>query len=60
MRKKWIQRAIKKPGALHRELGVPLGQKIPDKKLEKASHSSDGTLRKRANLALTLKKFKKG
>ena len=34
--KKWIQKAIKKPGALHKELGVPEGKKIPKKKLEKA------------------------
>lgn len=30
---KWIQGAIKNPGALHRELGVPMGKKIPAKKL---------------------------
>lgn len=27
--KKWIQGAIKHPGALHKELGVPKGKKIP-------------------------------
>ena len=35
--KKWIQSAIKKPGALHKSLGVPAGEKIPAKKLEKAA-----------------------
>ena len=54
--KKWISGAIKKPGALHRALGVPEGQKIPAKKLEAASKKG-GKLAKRANLAKTLKKF---
>lgn len=51
---KWIQNAIKHPGALHRELGVPEGHKIPEKKLEKAAHSDNPTERKRAVLAETL------
>lgn len=55
--KNWIAGAIKHPGALHRELGVPEGEKIPAKKLEKASHSSNHKLAKRANLAKTLKKL---
>ena len=25
----WIQKAIKKPGTLHRQLGIPKGEKIP-------------------------------
>jgi len=56
---KWIQKAINpdNKGALHRSLGVPEGKKIPEKKLEKAEHSKNGTLRKRANLAETLKRF---
>ena len=37
MAKKWIQGAIKHPGALHKELGVPEGKKIPGKKLAKAA-----------------------
>jgi hypothetical protein len=57
MAKKWIQKAIKHPGALHSQLGVPQGQKIPASKLAKASHSSNPTLRRRANLAKTLKGF---
>lgn len=56
----WIQGAIKHPGALHRELHVPQGQKIPAKKLEKAEHSSNPTERKRAILAETLKGMHKG
>jgi hypothetical protein len=54
---KWIQGAIKHPGALHMALKVPKGHKIPEMKLEKASHSSSPVMRKRANLALTLKGF---
>ena len=54
-KKNWIAGAIKHPGALHRELGVPEGKKIPAGKLEKAAHSSNPTERKRANLAKTLK-----
>lgn len=53
----WIKGAIKHPGALHRELHVPEGQKIPASKLAKAEHSNNPTLRKRANLAKTLKKI---
>lgn len=54
----WIKNAIGKPGALHKQLGVPMGQKIPAKKLAKAAKAS-GTLGKRARLAETLKGFKK-
>lgn len=57
--KKWIQGAIKKPGALHKELGVPAGKKIPEKKLKSAEHSKNPKERKRANLAETLKGFNK-
>lgn len=56
---KWIQGAIKHPGALHEQLGVPKGDKIPAKKLEKAAHSSNPTLARRARLAETLKGFHK-
>ncbi len=33
----FIQKAIKKPGALHEQLGVPKGKKIPAKKLNAAA-----------------------
>ena len=56
---KWIQGAIKHPGALHKELHVAAGEKIPAKKLEKATHSSNPKLAKRANLAKTLKSLHK-
>jgi hypothetical protein len=57
MAEKWIQKAIKKPGALHKELGVPEGKKIPAKKLAKAA-KAPGKLGQRARLAETLKKMK--
>lgn len=55
---KWIQGAIKKPGALHKELGVPEGKKIPEKKLKEAEKKG-GKIAKRAHLAETLKKLHK-
>ena len=58
MAKNWIAGAIKKPGALHKELGVPEGKKIPEKKLEAAAKKK-GVEGKRARLAETLKGFKK-
>jgi hypothetical protein len=58
MAKKWIQKAIKKPGALRKSLGVKKGKKIPAKKLAKAAKKG-GKLGQRARLAMTLKKMKK-
>lgn len=49
--KHWIQGAVKHPGALHRDLGVPQGEKIPRAKIEAAAHSSNPTLRHRAQFA---------
>lgn len=57
--KKWIAGATKNKGTLHRALDVPVGDKIPKSKLEKASHSSNPAMRKRAALAKTLSSFKK-
>jgi len=54
---KWIQGAIKHPGALHKSLHVPAGEKIPAKKLAKSAHSDNPKLAKRAHLAETLKKL---
>lgn len=56
MAKKWISKAIKHPGALHKEMGVPQGQKIPAKKLAAAA-AKGGKLGQRARLAETLKKM---
>jgi len=55
--KNWIAGAIKKPGALHKDLGVPAGQKIPAKKLAAAADKG-GKIGQRARLAETLKKMK--
>lgn len=55
--KNFIQKAIKKPGALHEQLGVPKGQKIPTGMLNKAA-KAPGKLGQRARLAKTLKSFK--
>ena len=57
--KKWIKGAVKDKGALHRNLGVPSGEKIPAAKLEAATHSKNPTIRKEAALAETLKGFHK-
>ena len=55
MAKKWIQGAIKHPGALHRALHVPEGEKIPAKKMAKAAKSSNPRMKKMVALAHTLK-----
>ena len=59
MSKNWIAGAIEHPGALHKSLKVPKGETIPTGKLQKAAHSENPTLAKRANLAMTLKKLHK-
>ncbi len=48
---------IEKPGALHKQLGIPAGEKIPASTL-KAAAEKGGKLGKRARLAMTLKKLK--
>jgi hypothetical protein len=55
--KNWIKDAIKKPGALRKELGVKAGEKIPAKKLASAATKS-GKIGQRARLAQTLKGLK--
>jgi hypothetical protein len=57
MAEKWIQKAIKKPGALRAQLGAKAGQPIPAKKLASAA-KKPGKLGQRARLAQTLKKMK--
>lgn len=54
----FIKGAIKKPGALHKELGVPQGEKIPKAKIEAAT-SKGGKLGQRARFAETLSKLRK-
>ncbi len=53
-----ISKAIKKPGALHEQMGVPKGKKIPAKALAKAA-KAPGKLGQRARFAQVLKGFKK-
>jgi len=56
--KLWIAGAIKHPGILHKELHVPKGENIPEKRL-KAAEKRGGITAKRAHLAETLKGFHK-
>lgn len=56
---KWIQGAIKKPGALRAELGAKKGEPIPAKKLAAAA-KKPGKLGQRARFAEVLKGMKKG
>lgn len=57
-KKSWISGAVAEgKGNLHRKLGVPEGEKIPEEKLESALHSKDKKERKEAQLAKTLKHF---
>ena len=53
-----ISKAIKKPGALHEQMGIPKGKKIPAGKLAKAA-KAPGKLGQRARFAQLLKGFKK-
>lgn len=55
---KWIQKAIKKPGALRKQLGAKPGKPIPASKLAAAA-KKPGKLGQRARLAVTLKKMRK-
>ncbi len=57
-RKNWIKDAIKNPGALHRALKIPEGDKIPEKRLSAAAKKG-GRLGRMARLAKTLKGLKK-
>ena len=58
MAEKWIQKAVKKPGALRSALGVKEGKTIPAKKLAKAA-KAPGKMGQRARLAQTLRKLGK-
>lgn len=54
----FIQKAIKKPGALRKSLGVKKGKKIPAAKLAAAA-KKPGKLGQRARFAQTLNKLRK-
>ena len=58
MAEKWIQKAIKKPGALRASMGVKKGETIPAAKLAKAA-KAPGKMGQRARFAMTLKKLGK-
>ena len=55
---KWIQSAIKKPGALREALSIKKGDKIPEKVLASAAKKG-GKIGKRAILAKTLSDMNK-
>lgn len=57
-KKKWIQAAIKKEGALRKSTKTKEGKKIPEKKLEAAAKKG-GKTGQRARLAKTLRKMSK-
>ena len=59
MAEKWIQKAIKKPGALREAMDVKKGEKIPAKQLAKAA-KKPGVTGQRARLAQTLRKMGRG
>lgn len=48
--------APSKRGQLHRDLGVPQGQKIPASRLQAAKNSPNPAIRKRANFAINFGK----
>ena len=53
----FIKNAIKRPGALREALHAKPGKKIPEARLERATHSRNPTLKKEAVLAETLRGF---
>lgn len=56
VKKYWVQTAVKKPGQLHKDLGVPQGQKIPVSKIQSAAKRK-GKIGERARFALRARKF---
>jgi hypothetical protein len=54
----FIQGAIKHPGALHQDLGIPQGQPIPQATLAEAAHRP-GVVGQRARFAETLERLRK-
>jgi len=56
--KDFIAGAIKRPGQLHRDLGVPQGQTIPKAKIARAAAGS-GSVARRARFAQTLANVRK-
>ena len=61
---KWIQKGIKRPGALHKHFGIPEGEDIPTDKIKgelaklrkkKEKSKEEERLTKQLNMALTLR-----
>lgn len=48
------------PGALHEALGIPLGEKIGQARIDKAEHSSNPSIRRKAISAKGLTHMHKG
>jgi hypothetical protein len=57
MAEKWISKAIRRKGQLHRDLGVPVNKRIPVAMLRSAAKRK-GKVGLRARLALTLRKMR--
>lgn len=55
MAEKWMQNVHPKKGALHRDLGIPLGKKIPKAMIRRAA-VGEGKTAARARLALVYAK----
>ena len=55
-KKNWIQNL--KKGGLHKSLGIPTGENIPESKIEKAA-TKGGKIGKQAQAAITLAKLRK-
>lgn len=54
-KKHWIKGAVEGGrGKLHEHLGIKPGEKIPEHTLRAATSSKNSTVRKEANLAMTL------
>lgn len=59
MGKNWISGAIKRPGQLHRDLGVPQGRKLTEADIEQGEASRNPKTRARARLAETMRSFRR-
>jgi len=58
MAEKWIQEAIKRPGALREKMGAKEGEKIPKGKISAKISAAKRTLLKQLVLARTLGEMK--
>lgn len=57
-KKNWIAGATENEGGLHRSLGIPEDETIPESKI-KAAEKRGGKVGKQASLAETLKKMRR-